>query len=208
MSEADDMDLWADMMDATARKTVVIQEGQQVVMDSDHYCGRPVIGKIVVLPKASLLGFECDKPWSCISILDSNLEAPKRYPTISEVNRVGLLSLFFDDIIRPKDYAKLFTYEQAEEVWKFVSETWERSEVLMIHCTAGISRSTAIAKAIAMIYQDKETAKLFDQLYSPNYVVYQRMANKYVAMQEAQSGGLNGNHDLDEDTEVFSTDPA
>ena len=63
-----EMDLWGDMLERTNRKTIVIENAQQKIIDSDNYCGRPVLGKIVVLPQSALEEFTCPYPCSCISI--------------------------------------------------------------------------------------------------------------------------------------------
>jgi len=181
----DDMELWSQMTEQSKRKTIIIEEGQQKVMDSDNYSGRPVIGKIVVLPRSALEKFECDKTWACISILDSQppsenvlkafREAGKTYvgdmPKISDANREALLTVRFDDIEFERPGKKQIDAEQANEIVRFVDEFWNEVDLLMVHCTAGISRSTAVAKAISDKYQP-EWSGIFDQLYQPNTIVH------------------------------------
>lgn len=177
----DDMELWSQMTEQSKRETIIIEEGQQKVMDSDNYSGRPVIGKIVVLPQSALEKFECDKTWACISILDSQplsenvlktfREAVGDMPKISDVNREALLTVRFDDIEFERPGKKQIDAEQANEIVRFVDEFWNEVDLFMIHCTAGISRSTAVAKAISDKYQS-EWSGIFDQLYQPNPIVH------------------------------------
>lgn len=181
----DEIDLWVGLTEQSKRNTILVEDGQKRIMDSDNYSGRPVIGKIVVLPRSALEKFECDKTWACISILDSQppsenvlkafREAGKIYvgdmPKISDVNREALLTVRFDDIEFARPNKKQIDAEQANEIVRFVNEFWNEVDLFMIHCTAGISRSTAVAKAISDKYQS-EWSGIFDQLYQPNPIVH------------------------------------
>ncbi|MEN5297400.1 tyrosine phosphatase family protein [Brucella sp. TWI559] len=59
------------------------------------------------------------------------------------------LSLIFNDIVEPRDGLVMPQHNHVEELLEFVT-TWERERPLLIHCYAGISRSTASAYIIAM----------------------------------------------------------
>ena len=146
-----------------------MENAEQKIIDSDNYCGRPVLGKIVVLPQSALEEFTCPYPWSCISITGTgSLDR-----VIDETNRVDIFRVQFDDIEfeRPGTHLQQITEQQGDDIWDFVEKVWDKSALLMIHCAAGISRSTAVAKAISDAYQP-EQASYFDQLYSPNMLVY------------------------------------
>ena len=80
----------------------------------------------------------------------------------------------FDDIEWEKDNFQMLEEYQAKSIWAFVEKIWNDVEVLMIHCNAGISRSPAVAKAISAKYQP-EFAEYFDQLYSPNKLVLEKL---------------------------------
>jgi hypothetical protein len=180
----DDMELWSQMLDQSRRKTVLVNEGQKQIMDSDNYGGRPVIGKIVVLSRSLAEEFQCDKPWACISIADYQMpsenvvkafeESGKIYagdmPKISNVNRKAILTLKFDDIEFDRPGKKQIDSNQAEQIFSFVQNIWDDIELLMIHCNAGISRSSAVAKVISEFYQP-DVVGVFDQLYQPNPIV-------------------------------------
>lgn len=132
------------------------------------FFGRPTIGKILILPKDSAANFSYNKPWACISISHTN-----QFPEIKKENRIGLLQLQFGDI----DYYLedvSFTNEQAKAALRFASKIWNKVDILMIHCHAGISRSSAIGMAISEVYQ-KEVSNLFEQIYHPNSLVLEKM---------------------------------
>ena len=90
--------------------------------------------------------FRYDRPWAAISI--STLGD---FPVLSEYHRQGLLQLAFADTADP-DRDDSFTASLATELLDFVDEIWDRVEVLLIHCEAGMSRSPGVAAALSRIY--------------------------------------------------------
>jgi predicted protein tyrosine phosphatase len=129
--------------------------------------GRTILGKILILPRMVLKEFTYSKPWGCISIIDS----VAIYPEISEENRVNILQISFDDIIKPKLSKVTINDSQGKEIVDFVSNIWDKIDLLMIHCNAGMCRSPAVGKAISNKYQPKYVND-FDKLYVPNPLVY------------------------------------
>jgi predicted protein tyrosine phosphatase len=123
--------------------------------------------KLLVLSKSKAESFIHEQPWACISIHDSHDNPAK----INKVQQVGILQLCFDDINQPCDDLKMFTEEQAIETLDFVKKVWDKVELLMIHCYAGICRSPAIAAMISKIYYGDDLH--FYQHYTPNSWVYQ-----------------------------------
>lgn len=175
MFEEDEMDLWGDLADLSARKTIVMKDGQKELLDSENFFGRPVLGKIIILPRSAVHQFVYPRPWACISITDAILGEEKRWPIVgNDPNRVDILRMGFDDVEFVRDFQKPLTVEQAKQIWNFVAEIWGQVQLLMIHCHAGISRSPAIGKAISDVYQP-DFSSYFDQLYSPNRLAYARM---------------------------------
>lgn len=64
-----------------------------------------------------------------------------------------LLRVKFDDIDEPEEPYTHFTPAQAKEIVRFVRECEQQGiEGIVVHCMAGISRSAAIAKWIALAY--------------------------------------------------------
>jgi predicted protein tyrosine phosphatase len=139
---------------------------------------RPKIGKLLVLSKSKAREFSYDKPWACISIADG----PGDWPHINKVQQVDLLQLDFadfDDVptaenpfplcfLRPGEIR--FTTEHAQQIWEFVNKVWDKIDLLMVHCLAGISRSAAVAAAIAKVKYNDDS--LYFTRYRPNLSVY------------------------------------
>jgi predicted protein tyrosine phosphatase len=122
--------------------------------------------KLLVLSRSAAKDFSCDKPWACISVAAD----PGDWPKINKVQQVDLLQLAFADNEYDWEDKSLFSPQQAKQILEFVEKNWDKIEVLMIHCYAGISRSPAIAAAIAKLkYQDNS---MFFQLHTPNKLVY------------------------------------
>jgi len=140
--------------------------------DIEFYCGRPVIGKIVILPKDVLSQFRCQKKWACISITNPDIVDWDLH--ITDVNRIGFLRAGFDDIDHWNPGKQLITDEQGRAIADFAIEYWDQIDLMMIHCHAGMSRSTGIGKAISERYQP-EFSHYFDQLYWPNPLVYSKV---------------------------------
>ncbi len=113
--------------------------------------------------------FRSDHPWAAISI--STLGD---FPTLSEYNRQGLLQLAFADTADP-DRDDSFTASLATELLDFVDEIWDRVEVLLIHCEAGMSRSPGVAAALSRIYYGDD-GPWFEYDF-PNGLVYQLLVD-------------------------------
>jgi predicted protein tyrosine phosphatase len=126
----------------------------------------PYFNKLLVLSRSAAKDFSCDKPWACISIASE----PGDWPQINKVQQVDLLRLAFADNEYAGEDGPPFSPIHAKQILEFVEKNWDKTEVLMIHCFGGISRSPAIAAAIAKLrYQDDS---MFFCLYTPNKLVY------------------------------------
>jgi len=170
----DDIATWDYLLEKSGQKLIVMEDGQQKVKDCETICGRPVLGKILVLPKRAFEEFSTNKTWACISISDTFTFDAGMFPVITEVNRSYMIRLGFDDISRPKPGLTEMDIEQAKSIWDFVDQIWNEVDLLVIHCNAGMCRSPAVARAIAEKYYP-ETAELYNQLYHPNKLVYRLM---------------------------------
>jgi len=140
----------------------------------EYHFGRPVLGKILILPVLGAIEFKYSKKWACISINCSSLEGETTAKALKENGCSEILTLVFDDVWNESHANKgylLMTSEQGELVRKFVDQQWEDVDLLVIHCQAGISRSSAIGKAISEQFQP-EFSSFFSKLYRPNLHVY------------------------------------
>jgi hypothetical protein len=85
-----------------------------------------------------------------------------------------LLQLAFADTADP-DRADSFTASQAVEILDFVERVWDRMEVLLIHCEAGMSRSPGVAAALSRIHYGDDGP--WGEYDFPNSLVYQRLVD-------------------------------
>lgn len=81
----------------------------------------------------------------------------------------AVLTLKFDDIVRPVDGAQLFTADMARQIIGFIKQNQD-VDTLLIHCYAGQSRSRAVG-AFAVWYLGGDNSAYFEK-YSPNEYVY------------------------------------
>ena len=126
--------------------------------------------EIVVLNCIDAADFVCERPWACISIADDDDE----FPRIRKRRRVGLLQLIFADISQSLPGYTLFCDSHAHDILDFVTWNWRRMRTLMVHCRAGISRSSAVAAAIARL-KFGDDSEFFEEPFLPNRLVYRTL---------------------------------
>ena len=81
----------------------------------------------------------------------------------------GVLTLYFDDVIRKVDGAVCFDEDMARKIISFIKDSRD-AETLLVHCYGGESRSRAVAAfAVEMLGGDNE--KYFST-GNPNMLVY------------------------------------
>lgn len=85
-------------------------------------------------------------------------------------NIKAVCSLFFDDIISKNENGILMSEEDAEKIKNFINKWWDRADRLIVHCYAGISRSSGCMSAIL---QSKgiDDSWVWSGKYSPNIYV-------------------------------------
>lgn len=94
----------------------------------------------------------------------------------------GVLTLYFDDIIRPVEGYVLFDEDHARQIIEFLQEH-RQAETLLIHCYAGQSRSRAVgAFALRMLGGDNSRyfndERLNEHVYSTLVSVWQKITEK------------------------------
>lgn len=85
---------------------------------------------------------------------------------------MDVLTLDFDDADEQFGSVKLYTKEQARQVFSFVKSNLAVVEEFIIHCAAGISRSAGMAAALSKIYNKDDTE--FFKASRPNMFVYRQ----------------------------------
>lgn len=166
------MDVWQKVSESMKHKMVFVSKGDPVEIYCEKHFDRPVLGKILILSRKHAEQFTYDKPWACISISDKTypFTAHLPYPEIHTENLVDLLQLRFDDITDQRPGWVEFSESHAQQIWKFVDKVWDKVDLLMIHCHAGLSRSPACGKVIAEKY-DPELSGFYNEMYFPNILV-------------------------------------
>lgn len=93
--------------------------------------------------------------------------------------RLGELFLAFSDIDRKIKHPKaiLFTPVMAQHILTFFNRFKDKVELIVVNCEAGISRSPAIAGALAYILE--EDSEEFFKLYIPNKFVYKTILSEH-----------------------------
>lgn len=128
--------------------------------------------KIIVMSMFDATNFHHENAWAAISIA-SEVGAN---PILKTQNRIGLLELQFEDIDKPNNSTHLFfNSNQAQQILDFVEEFYNKIEVLLIHCHAGMSRSPAVAAAIDFIYTGNDSH--WFKTKTPNMHVYRTILN-------------------------------
>ncbi len=90
----------------------------------------------------------------------------------------GVLTLFFDDIVREIDGAVLFTKDMALQIIEFIL-SHKRVDTLLVHCYGGQSRSRAVgAFAVKMLGADNNA---YFKNGSPNMYVYDLLENTWLS---------------------------
>ena len=85
--------------------------------------------------------------YAVISIQDTHTQGFGFEFTPSECCK-GVLTLRFDDIMRPVEGAVLFSPQMAEQVLDFVEDKRSEVDTLLVHCYGGQSRSRAVGAFI------------------------------------------------------------
>ena len=112
------------------------------------------------------------EPCVAISIIDPEAGRPKI--RLGGVCRDVLYLEFHDEepvegIDLPPE-VKLISAEDGKAIWCFVDQYRSEAKVIVVHCHAGISRSSAVAAAICRGLGDDDSE--FFQEYQPNQHVY------------------------------------
>lgn len=104
---------------------------------------------ILVAGRADAAGMPARADWVVVSIRDPGKPAP-----LLRRGWRAVLSLEFHDkedleIVRMTGLWRLFTPCDAALCWKFIAAHRSGAAGLLVHCEAGLSRSPAIARAVA-----------------------------------------------------------
>lgn len=102
-------------------------------------------GKLLVLSLSAAMAYEPSGREVCISITD-----PRRASVPVSKKFADVLRISFSDIAAPSPFPfdQLFEVAQARAIIEFVNR-WKAVDRIVVHCVGGVSRSPAVALAVA-----------------------------------------------------------
>ena len=132
-------------------------------------------------------------PHAIISINDPTVPGPVEFPP--NEHRIALLPLKFFDIdaspesshlnpVARHHISKMYGYgffnkEQAAEIVEFVKQYQDQIKALIVHCDAGISRSSGVGAAIMKVTTGDDSPIFNSKMYQPNMHVYRKTLNAF-----------------------------
>jgi predicted protein tyrosine phosphatase len=147
--------------------------------------------KVIALSRALALWMadQIPEPHVIVSIIEPH-EAPLEF--VENKSRLAILSLNFYDLdYNPERWGEqdtkeiveqyghgIFTPDQAKQIVDFVEEWKKKAQMIMVHCSAGVSRSAGVAGAISLVLNGKDEA-FFKGRYIPNRFVYRTILNEW-----------------------------
>jgi len=88
---------------------------------------------------------------------------------------VDALQLKFYDVDFETELFPAITTEDAVKIIEFVEKNKNRVEFFVVHCNAGVSRSSGITAALSLIYNGDDTWVFSNPKYRPNMLVYRKI---------------------------------
>ncbi len=127
--------------------------------------------RVIALSRTEAQAFHSTDPYVVISLTDTEAE----HPCIERTQALrDHLLLQFDDIYPAQCFdaggtRRYFemTENDAESIAMFVQRWWGEVATVVVHCHAGLSRSTAVAAAIRVHHKQNES-DLYEAPRSPN----------------------------------------
>jgi predicted protein tyrosine phosphatase len=131
----------------------------------------PYQTQVIALSREGAQAYRSSEPYVVISLTDTDAEHPELEPQATLKDR---LSLHFDDIY-PGDRVDVWGEprfcemqpEDAERIAAFVRRWWSEVATIVVHCHAGLSRSTGVAAAIRQ-HHGLDDRDLYEIPRSPN----------------------------------------
>lgn len=126
--------------------------------------------RVVALSREQAQQFESPDPYVVISLTDTDAQHPDIPASSAFMDR---LLLQFDDVCPPEadDFQDpllcAMQAADAQRIAHFVLRWWGEVATIVVHCHAGLSRSTAVAAAIRRHHR-QDDRDLFEEPRSPN----------------------------------------
>lgn len=100
-----------------------------------------------------------------------------------------VLTLKFDDIVRPVEGAQLFSDDMVKQIIWFIRKNQD-VDTLLIHCYAGQSRSRAVG-AFVVWFLGGDNSAYFEK-YNPNEFVYDKLMQTVLCLDEEDYETVDG----------------
>lgn len=128
--------------------------------------------------------FACNhnQKYAIISINEEGKIIPITYQRSEDC--IDFIQLCFTDteedvIVTDKIRYHTITDNQADLIVEFVENNKEKVDYFIVHCHAGISRSSGVAKALYEIYNNDKDTIDDDERFLPNKTVYEKVIHSY-----------------------------
>jgi len=147
--------------------------------------------KVIALSRemALWLANQIPEPHVIVSIIEPG-EKPLEF--VENKARLAILSLNFYDLdYNPEKWGEqntkeiieqyghgIFAPEQAKQIVDFVEAWRKKAQMIVVHCSAGVSRSAGVAGAINLVLNGKDEM-FFKGRYIPNRFVYRTILNEW-----------------------------
>lgn len=132
----------------------------------------------VFIPKRETIAIRCLTPPKGFSLLENPIDETQEFPRLNHKLYLDVLNLFFDDVDPSRKGNNLrgyvlFNDRHAKKIADFVTKNFEKFEDVMVHCSAGISRSCAVGAALGDFYRWQYDPEILNrQEDGPNSLVY------------------------------------
>lgn len=138
---------------------------------------------IKVLSRQKMESFSLDEDYAVISICEPNENLPI---FLEDTHRKKVLKIEIHDVDN-KELAinhnyKMIGNQEAIDILNYIESLKNKINVIVIHCFAGISRSSGVAAALYKIYTGDDSIIFENPRYVPNSLVYTTILNKAYEM--------------------------
>ncbi len=125
--------------------------------------------KFAITNKIRVQWFSSEQPYAVISIVSPHDIHPPLMEGYVDVLRLHFMDIDFG-IESLNEYG--FFPEHAKKIIDFTEKNKTRVEMFVVHCNAGISRSSGVAAALSKVYDGDDTWVFENYRYCPNMRVY------------------------------------
>lgn len=126
--------------------------------------------------EARRASFNLSERTAIVSINDF-LDNPNKF--CGHPNLIDVCHVFFDDIVEDFEGGVPISDEDAMKIKEFVDEVWDDIDHLIVHCWAGISRSSGCMSAILQAKGIDDSWIWNDGKYSPNTLVAKKVLKAF-----------------------------